>query len=192
MFVFANHLLLFWGFLCATPPAASTPVAGGSRPYVDWFFLNRDPPCPLPPPRPRPPPACDGGGIPAVAGVGIFGAKFAVWGGVYGFVAPGLRYMFVGTGGGAAHVGGALHAGLPTVGVVSIFAIFCACCPIPVSSPIRQRHPSCQLMGYTVFSFPLRRTLCPALMYASALPRSHPSWWCAFLHPVGKVLLVCQ
>ena len=40
----------------------------------------------------------------------IVGAKFAVYGGVYGFVVPGLRYMFVGTGGGAAHVGGALHS----------------------------------------------------------------------------------
>ena len=35
------------------------------------------------------------------------GAKFAVCWGVYGAVAPGLRYIFVGTGGGAAHVGGA-------------------------------------------------------------------------------------
>ena len=39
------------------------------------------------------------------------GAKFSVCGGVYGDVAPGLRYMFVGTCGGAAHVGGALLCG---------------------------------------------------------------------------------
>ena len=57
-----------------------------------------------------------------MAGVGIVGAKFAVWGGVYRFVAPGLRYMLVGTGGGASRVGGVLHAGLATVGVVAMFA----------------------------------------------------------------------
>ena len=130
MFVFANHVLLCWVLLCATPPAVSPTVSGVSRPYADWFLLNCDPPRPLPPrlqQRPRPPPTCVGGGIPAVAGVGVVGAKFAVRGGVYDFVAPGLRYMLVGTGGGAAHVGGALHSGLVTVGVVAMFASFCAC-----------------------------------------------------------------
>ena len=77
------------------------------------FFWNRAPPRqqhPHLPPCPRPPPVCAGGGIPAVAGVVIVGAKFAVYWDVYGFIVPGLRYMFVGTGGGAAHVGGALHS----------------------------------------------------------------------------------
>ena len=64
-----------------------------------------------------------------MAGVLLVGANFAVCGGVYGAVAPGLRYMFVGTGGGAVHVGGALHAGLATVGVVAMFASCWACCP---------------------------------------------------------------
>ena len=54
----------------------------------------------------------------------IVGEKFAVCGGVYEAVAPGLRYVFVGTDGGADHVGGALHAGFSTVGVVAMFA----CC----------------------------------------------------------------
>ena len=52
----------------------------------------------------------------------LVGTKFAVCGGVYGAVAPGLRYMFVGTGGGAAHVGGSLNDGFATVGVVDMFA----------------------------------------------------------------------
>ena len=119
MFVLANHLLLCWGLLCAIPPATSPPVVGGSRPYANWFLLNWAPPCSRPPrrpPRPRPPPVCSGGGIPAVAVVIFVGEKFAVCGSVYGFVSPVLRYMFVGTGGGADHVGGALHAGLATNG----------------------------------------------------------------------------
>ena len=53
-------------------------------------------------------------------------------GGVYGFVAPGLRYMLIGTGGGAAHVGGAPNAGVATVGVVAMFASCCTCCPTVV------------------------------------------------------------
>ena len=44
-------------------------------------------------------------------------------------IAPGLSYIFVGTGGSAAHVGGALHAGFVTVGVVAMFASCWACCP---------------------------------------------------------------
>ena len=83
MFVFANHLLLCWGLLCAPPPATYPPVVGGSLPYADWFLLNRDHPRPLPsrlPPRPRPPLAFVGEGIPAVAGGGIVGAKLAAGG----------------------------------------------------------------------------------------------------------------
>ena len=60
------------------------------------------------------------------------GAKFSDCGGVYGDVVPGLRYMLVGTGGGAAHVGGALHAGFSTIGVVAMFASRWACCPTVV------------------------------------------------------------
>ena len=48
-------------------------------------------------------------------------------GGVYGAVAPGLRYMFVGTGGGAAHVGGAIYAGFATGVVVDMFASYWDC-----------------------------------------------------------------
>ena len=131
MFVLENRLLLCWGLFCASPPAASPPVVGGSRPYDDLFLLNCAPPRPLPPrilPRQRPPLAFDGRGIPSVAGVGIVGANFSVWGSVYGFVAPGLRYMLVGTGGGASNVVGSLHTGLATVGVVVMFASCCACC----------------------------------------------------------------
>ena len=65
---------------------------------------------------PRPPPVCVGGGI----HTGIHaGANFSVCGGVYVAVAPGLRYMFVGTGGRVAHVGGELHAVFATVAVVA-------------------------------------------------------------------------
>ena len=53
-------------------------------------------------------------------------------GGVYDFVAAGLRYMLVRTGGGAAHFGGELHAGLATVGVVAMFASCCTCCPTDI------------------------------------------------------------
>ena len=128
--MFATHLLLCWGLLCDTPSVASPPVVGGSRPYNDWFLLNRSPPRTQPPrllPLQRPLPVCAGGGIHDVDGVVIAGAKFSVCGGVYGFVAPRLSYMLVGTGGGAAHVGGALHDGLSTVGVVAMFAIYFAC-----------------------------------------------------------------
>ena len=115
--------------------AASTPVDGGSRPYADWFLLNRDPPHPLPPrlpPRPRPPLAFFCGGIPAVAGVGIVGAKLDAGGGVYGFVSLWLRYMLFGAGDGAAHAGGEPHAGVATVGVMAMFSCCCACCPTVV------------------------------------------------------------
>ena len=69
-----------------------------------------------------------------MAGVGIVGAKLAAGGGggVYGFVAPGLMYMLVGTGSGAAHVGEEPHSGLATVGLVAMFASCCACCPTVV------------------------------------------------------------
>ena len=68
-----------------------------------------------------------------MAGVGIVGAKLAAGGrGVYGFVAPGLRYILVGTGGGDAHVGGEPHYGVPTVGVVAMFVSCCVCCPTVV------------------------------------------------------------
>ena len=77
-----------------------------------------------------------------MASVVIVGAKFAVWGGVYGFVAPGLRYMLVGTVGGAAHVSGAPHAGLPTVGVVAMFASCCACHP----TAVRRAVISCAML----------------------------------------------
>ena len=80
--------------------------------------------------------------------VGIFGAKFAVWGGVYGFVAPGLRYMLVGTGGGASHVGGGPHAGLATVGVVAMFASCCACCPTVVHRAVI----SCAMLEIFLFN----------------------------------------
>ena len=46
---------------------------------------------------------------------GIVGENNSVRGGVYGFLAPRLRYILVGTGGGAAHVCGALYAVLATV-----------------------------------------------------------------------------
>ena len=151
MFVFANHFLLCWGLLCATPPAASPPVSGGSRPYADWFLFNREPPRPLPPRlplRPHPPLEFDGGGIPAVAGVGIVGANLSVWGSVYGFVAPGLRYILVGTGGGAAHIGGALHYGLATVGVVAMFASCYACLP----TVVRRAVISCAMLEIFLFN----------------------------------------
>ena len=69
-----------------------------------------------------------------MAGGGIRGAKLAGGGGAYGFVAllVGLRYMLVGTVGGAAHAGGETHAGVATVGVVAMFASCCACCPTVV------------------------------------------------------------
>ena len=98
--------------------------------------MNLTPPRTCPPRRPlrpRPPPVCVGGGIPTVM---LVGAKFAVCGGVYGDVAPGLRSIFVGTGGGAAQVGGALQAGFVYVGVVAMFASCWACCPTVVSRAV--------------------------------------------------------
>ena len=55
---------------------------------------------------------------------------------MYGAVVPGLRYMLVGTGGGAAHVGRALHAGFATVGVVAMFSSCWACFPTVVCRAI--------------------------------------------------------
>ena len=148
MFMLENHLLFCWGLLCATPPDASPPVVGGSRPYADLFLLNLPPPRPCPPrrpPRPRPPPVCVGRGIPAGM---LVGAKFSDCGGVYGDVVPGLRYMLVGTGGGAAHVGGALHAGFSTIGVVAMFASRWACCPTVVLRAV----VSCAMLEIFLFN----------------------------------------
>ena len=63
-------------------------------------------------------------------------------------VVPGLSYMFVGTGGGAAHVGGALHAGFSTVGVVAMFASFWACCP----TVVRRAVISCSMLEIFLFN----------------------------------------
>ena len=76
------------------------------------------------------------------------GAKFAVCGGVYGDVVPGLRYIFVGTGGGTAHVGGALHAGFSTVGAVAMFASCWACCP----TVVRRAVISCAMLEIFLFN----------------------------------------
>ena len=76
------------------------------------------------------------------------GAKFAVCGGVYGAVAPGLSYMFVGTGGGFAHVGGALHAGFATVGVVAMFTNCWSCCP----TVVRRAVISCAMLEMFLFT----------------------------------------
>ena len=78
----------------------------------------------------------------------LVGAKFYVCGGVYGSIAPGLRYMFVGTGVGATHVGGAIHYGFATVGVVSMFAICWACCPTVVCRAII----SCTMLEIFLFN----------------------------------------
>ena len=83
-----------------------------------------------------------------MAAVMFVGAKFSVCGGVYGFVAPGLRYIFVGTGGGAAHVGGELHAGLATVGVVDMFASCWVCCP----TVVRRAVISCAMLEIFLFN----------------------------------------
>ena len=80
--------------------------------------------------------------------MGIFGAKFAVWGGLYGFVAPGLSYMLVGTGGGAAHVCWSPYAGLATVDVVAMFASYCACCP----TVVRRAVISCAILEIFLFN----------------------------------------
>ena len=109
-----------------------------------------------------------------MAAVVIVGAKLAVCGGVYGFVAPGLRYMLVGTSGGAAHVGGALHAGLATVGVVAIFAICWACCP----TVVRRAVISCAMLEIFLFNsfvlaldawVRLAKVLCSVVMLSLSL-----------------------
>ena len=67
---------------------------------------------------------------------------------MYWAVAPGLRYMFVGTGGGAAHFVGALHDGFATVSVVAICARFWACCP----TVVRRAVISCAMQEIFLFN----------------------------------------
>ena len=56
--------------------------------------------------------------------------------------------MLVGTGGGAAHVGGAFHYGLSTVGVVAMFASYCDCFP----TVVRRSVISCAILEIFLFN----------------------------------------
>ena len=56
--------------------------------------------------------------------------------------------MFVGTSGGAANVGGALHSGFATIGVVVMFASCWSCCP----TVVRRAVISCAMLEIFLFN----------------------------------------